>query len=1421
MSTDTDEMQQVKLLLSIADSYHDFAAGDRCSLDFRKVRENLQENYCLRDIFQNKGGIIGENGEIYYYIHSPSGQPQKTVVNELSLQNVILTGDGSVPSTSSMDYESAVMAFFNKSLPGYYTHKYFKLLDDNYDDKSTDDYVYCINYAITGKTTNIASMKNIVYDFFRSDLQSDKPIGIMTDCIQNPKIIGKIFDEYNSSEYKGILNLFTAASSFDRASNKIKEARYISQIVPIENNEYTIEVSNTNQTRVSFMINPNENYTRISVLPSQNCASPSTLIEQFFSASKPLPIFNGVPVEIKLNNEVLSTTDMSVANLCQLMAKITNFDKLTKEAKSNIFKPIIKAKYTKTLENLTFQTQFWNLLQYAKSENYDPKLVLYDIKRSMDYGQIEFIRAMRLLRKSDSKMRLTETKFTDSKTFEKNIKEFSEFVIITFDRLCYMKCRVESIPCIYVKGVDTLLLTKPRAGAESIDDILQMYTQYDILTKYKQGNIIPSLSSLKSKLETYFDNIIISYINSLVENNVLNINMFYIQGNSQSTKVSKDLLTTLDWNLKRFHILYCIALCDLKRELSKRIDEIGDSLNDTSSLLNQCFKGLIGLHESSGGGILGKREKPNTNTINTEQQPLFKKYRVQNDDIENDNLDAENSQVDNKDLYSKIGKTQEFHVLEKLFKFENDIDNIVTVLNVDFAALLAPFAAQYVSKQDQVQTLKTQYRNTDSSQLKASIEKDLGSLAFNHLLPQNSNEYKNKLNGIFETSTNLQDSLRLFSVGLDMALQSEDIFDKAQMIQEIETTSSIVDNNFITLNTGKKKETRGVTWKLPKDFMQEEHIKKVTELAKVLRFSPILDINGSFNNLMQVLCGIPDMNTAGKPGILTSVLQFISDNIAKNSPFREPRSFKLNKVLSVTYMLQKEVDTIDDEHRMKQTNTIYEAIFAKSSNEEEDIEMDRQTEQDIISKKENVNLNITPDVNIGSEIENVNLNITPDVDIENEKENIDENVFLDVVNEPEDDDVYEDAEQHELLIVGNEEANTNLFKVWTNMGRTIFGKLFGTFRGGSIDDLSNTLCPSSFLDEYSEMLDIISTIPSTNLELLVQSTIKDDGTTNYKLDPIIGLVTLYKFVLVEYFKVLDNKSNIRNLYESLLEFNSKIEYLQDAGAEFSSMNAIKLHLARNPQFVQNIKLSAEKYLDEFYNVLSNSEDYLGYKNILSNYKAALRNSATLADTIYYQSEIYSFCLFLMKEGFNSSYTLLDVSDIDGIPYFHMTDYDIISRFNFVYGGDTDFNNVDDMLLAVKCIKDIDAFIRLNGSGLNDMMQEDDEDDEDEEDRQNRLIGQAMQGGGKDIKNIMTGVVNDNIEIILQCIAITGIFIFANGVLYKHMKNDPKYIISTILVNTVLLVSLLGVLNSDTEVQYYTYTLYFIAITSAISFRMSK
>jgi hypothetical protein len=178
------------------------------------------------------------------------------------------------------------------------------------------------------------------------------------------------------------------------------------------------------------------------------------------------------------------------------------------------------------------------------------------------------------------------------------------------------------------------------------------------------------------------------------------------------------------------------------------------------------------------------------------------------------------------------------------------------------------------------------------------------------------------------------DVLRKLLSILNICFASDIIGNPENLHMEIEDAAAIFDNVFIPLQRGRKKDALAATastWASPRDLLSAEDGKLATELGKIAKFSPILDISSAFNHTMQVICGLPDMHASGKPGILSSTLQFVVDNINKPGKLRQPRSFKLNKVLAVTDALFDEADKMNQEDKLQLHEHIRQELLAIAS----------------------------------------------------------------------------------------------------------------------------------------------------------------------------------------------------------------------------------------------------------------------------------------------------------------------------------------------------------------------------------------------------------------------------------------------------------------------------------------------------------
>lgn len=909
-SLEDDVMKDIKLLLSVADSYHDFAGGTRCGSGFPTVKADLAENECLYPVFQNgiKDSFDQKLQGIFPYIVSPGGAPTTNISQALSA-SVFKSEGTAIKQNTSLDYEGAVMGFLNEFFESHrpeFTQKYFDFTGENYFDESTDTHVHCIAYKLQGTKTNIAELKALIYDFFSVDSTTDRRIGIMTDCIQNPKIVGQIFDDFNSSSYKGIVNLYSVASMYDRATNKIKQERYNCLIKPKKGDGYelSIGISNTNRTDISFIVTSEDNYPSISI-NQKGCVYPKTLVEQL-TAEKQESKKNG-QIRVELLEEILSTTDMSVANLCKVIEGLKN------NGDQKILDKIISAGSKGNPKADIFKEELWKLLQYCKNEaKYDPKFVMYDIKRSMDYGQVEFIRAMRLLRDSNEfEFWLQDSKVQNPEEYAVDMNEFSEFVLITFDRLCYTKCRVEGVPCIYIKNTDTLLLTKPRIGAESIDDVMGIYGNYGIINSFKENTLQTDILNIQTTLSTYFDTFIDVYTSSLVNRTVIDTNLWTIKNESENGNMCLEILRTLDWNLKRFHILYLISLIDLKQVVHETLNQIQTELDDKNSDLMYCLKEVYKFNDVLVGGAL-------------------KRQREENDDTEPDAKRPTTQYV-----FKKVNKVKSFHTFEKLFSLANqtELKNTMSSDQKDIEKLIAsivPFLEQLQNeaKREEAGSIREMYASAQTEKIQESLQRDMESLIFKYprFKVREVEHFKTVLNQSLSEKS-LKEKLSDLLTILDLCFDSENLNDYNKIRQEIDVISTISDNSYIVLNKGnKKKQITTITWNAPKNFLSETDFKNISDFAKLTKFSGNIQVNGQFESLMQILTTMPDMKSSGKPSIMNSVARTIDDSIVKPGSFRIPRFFMLNKILNVSSTMKKDIDGLDEDTRIANEKNLQDLI---------------------------------------------------------------------------------------------------------------------------------------------------------------------------------------------------------------------------------------------------------------------------------------------------------------------------------------------------------------------------------------------------------------------------------------------------------------------------------------------------------------
>lgn len=497
-----DNLDLARSILAIADSYHDFTAsfdkrGLPCSLKkaptdatkgTKRGRNVQDEEQPLAKVMRQRGG--DDNGERCEQLIETNRVLLKHNAGLVDAFDILNTDakpeikfviypkiGGARPNIPppfldkdntgkllkrAYDYEDTVVSVFNQVLPPSYKKEFRNwtpsINDGQWEIPAEENAIYiCMNELNEkGKST----FQKAVLNYFSPDTPFSK-VGLLTDCFkldhQSKELLegclGTLADSKDHTT-SALFNFNGLAMKIDKAGKMVPN-RLDMTIVPKEN-ELHCEIQQTFDTHVQMIFNSSGNYL--------------------------------VWRDVKFQETEFDNLYISVRNLCNAF---DNPAKLTNDALANIISTSLSGATNAKLKEKLLHT----FAQGNESDNaYGLINDVFNIKRSLDYGQVYFVQFLNEKKNHDINLLLYDFKrnlsdkvpLPDEKIASLPLDTFSCFVLLTFDRLCYLKCCLENVPCIYMKDGNILLFTRPkhdvaltRQPASQLQNsaLLDVYTQ--------------------------------------------------------------------------------------------------------------------------------------------------------------------------------------------------------------------------------------------------------------------------------------------------------------------------------------------------------------------------------------------------------------------------------------------------------------------------------------------------------------------------------------------------------------------------------------------------------------------------------------------------------------------------------------------------------------------------------------------------------------------------------------------------------------------------------------------------------------------------------------------------------------------------------------------------------------------------------
>lgn len=551
---------QLKLLLAIADSYHDFGyskngdEGGRCYGEGYGIQNEQNLTYLMRDIITDKTTI---NPVINYILKPVTNynflaklkKKDKAFLEAIRFLN---------RDSCSSSYEDRIMSFIEYNIQ--------QLKNNDQENKQVTAYNW--NTANDSKawvhfiSRDLAEVRKKINAFFRGISEDEidnvfdtRPINLIIDATSVP--IGNICNRYDPTNTTNmpIYNISCIATQYDEAS---KPGHCLISV------EYGIEHNETIERNFENIIIGND------VLPATQVhfQLPCICENHRWVTEDKNSVLLGSSCSQSLRWNALSV-DKTVPNLC---ANIHDTDN-----KSDL--------------------GLWKL---KKPDNF--KAMIYDIKRSLDYGQVAFVEKMNSLKNQVKAVHWHVYKYRNLKKDIFDVHNTTDNsainVLVTFDRLCFMRARLIGVPTIFSVGADKYFLYKGMVSTEvAHQNLIDVYAN-----RIKTILNIPidsGLTSTTDGLWLLLNNKINVFLQSL-EGIVAEIQSTTLFDIEESSMFFESIHPTFN-SIKRMLNTYGKAfLHQLLKEGTYRLLSIFDSLNANEEVLASVdvikfFKFLVDL----------------------------------------------------------------------------------------------------------------------------------------------------------------------------------------------------------------------------------------------------------------------------------------------------------------------------------------------------------------------------------------------------------------------------------------------------------------------------------------------------------------------------------------------------------------------------------------------------------------------------------------------------------------------------------------------------------------------------------------------------------------------------------------------------------------------------------------------------------
>lgn len=837
-------------------------SNDRCDQEIEQIYENLMtsdELKSTRDYFQTAPITDPSLKAVIEYIMKPDSKSKQEVRKYTNKYDLPFTSTDPyvlkviANKEKNMTYEDSVLSFVNSLAQNGMIGKEYKV---DYGSMKTG------HILDIDKVNTSQDIHNELVNFFSNGRRVTK-IGIFTDCFKSSPKFNGIFDELATVKepVHGIYNLNGIAMKIDRAA-KPPKARLDATVVVGKEEPDSHSVPNLFGMQSEMEFDTNDNYV---VWQTSDAGSGS----------------HSQGEGVKLQQSQMKDLLISVRELCIPL--------------SNAKSKLADLALTDDLKNELGES-------FQPASVYEKNLILHDIKRSLDYGQVAFVKAlngytqkstgydMRLYSYSIKRSRKATAEDEDDgdvdieKAVTVNISNFDLFIVLTFDRLCYQRCVLEGVPSIYVKDDTKLLMSKPTVQQLTREvmeaELLAHKTSHFYKDVFLSGEALDIktrslLESKASKLKAYFRDIMkLYYARWMKEFPVLkfkNTDKNIYHHSFRTSTTYNEVFENLNLSFVRFALISSLSIKEAYEKIEAKFNSLLDQVR-----LAELFKAY-------------------------EEVDQVGRMNLTDDDIEA--------------IYDSVKKCNIFHSVNSVLSLDIPTLDPSHETNLDnMLASLLPFYSQ-------MNTLESE------SQLKMMSDKNLALVKISRA---NKMLYGKSMKDIFgkhfaisgehldDTMDNIY-QLHVLTLVLLNKIYGFD-YNKSQ-VESLIDNSPQSNNIFITMNRSPKNKLSELfnipftdTTKLEfiqfKTFYGEDY-GKIMSWMNFLDVKGITDISSLFKNVGHIQTNLQTKNNGNILQVLFAKIYMNGFVNGAYTDLTSSRDFNLNAVINVSnkYVLNK-LDTM-------------------------------------------------------------------------------------------------------------------------------------------------------------------------------------------------------------------------------------------------------------------------------------------------------------------------------------------------------------------------------------------------------------------------------------------------------------------------------------------------------------------------------